>query len=140
MLPDEDEVELCHAQYCVPKPEALLLCAVAITYCTVLLATELVLPKCPAALTASAASCDWVGCCGAAVPLSLNVPTQIPLGFPAAFPAPLQKTVPLATPWQYCVTLFSQLLPPTSVRKLWTVPASPDGSLPPPHCEPQRTR
>ena len=47
MLPYEDEVELCHAQYAVPKPDALLLCEVAITYCTVVVrAVELVLPKC----------------------------------------------------------------------------------------------
>ena len=33
-------------------------------------------------------------------------------GFPAFWLAPLQEVVPLATPWQYCVTLFSHGLPP----------------------------
>ena len=75
MLPYEDEVELCQAQYCVPKPEALLPCAVAITYWTEPFELELVLPKCPAALTASAASCDWVGCAGAAAAPSPHVAT-----------------------------------------------------------------
>src|SRR5205823_3916157 len=65
MLPYWDEVELCHAQYCVPNPDALLPVAVATTYCTVLFVVELVLLNWPAALTASAASCDCVGCDGA---------------------------------------------------------------------------
>ena len=72
MFPAVDEVELCHAQYCVPKPEALLLCAVAITYCTDAFELEVALPKCPAALMASDASCDWLGFDGAAEPLSWN--------------------------------------------------------------------
>src|ERR1700758_2931819 len=116
MFPAEDEVELCHAQYCVPKPELLLLCAVAITYCTDAFELEVVLPKCPAALTASAASCDCVGLDGAAEPLSLKVPARIPLGFPACCPDVPHVIVPLATPWQYWVTLFNHLLPPTFPR------------------------
>src|SRR5579884_1775869 len=112
MFPYEDEVELCHAQYCVPKPEALLPCAVAITYCTVSLTAELVLPKCAAARTASPASCDWVGDDGAAEPLSDQTPARV-TPFPACVPLDPQVTVPAATPWQYCVTLFTHELPPT---------------------------
>src|SRR5438067_8815400 len=118
MFPYDDEVELCQAQYCVPKPEALLPVAVAITYCVVLFEPAAVLPKCAAALVASAASWDWLGLDGAAEPLSDQVPARIPDGLPAAWPAPLQKNVPLATPWQYCVTLVSPQLPPTPLRKL----------------------
>jgi hypothetical protein len=139
MFPDDDEVELCHAQYRVPKPDALLPLDVAITYCVVLFEPAAVLPKCAAALTASAASCDWLGLDGAAEPLSDHVPARMCDGLPAAWPAPLQKNVPLATPWQYCVTLFSHELPPTPLRKLLRMPASPDGSLPV-HCEPHNTR
>src|SRR4051794_10576421 len=106
MFPYADEVELCHAQYCVPKPDALLPVAVAITYCVVLFEPAAVLPKCAAALTASAASWDCVGLDGAAAPLSDHVPARMCDGLPAAWPAPLHEIVPLATPWQYCVTLF----------------------------------
>jgi hypothetical protein len=58
----------------VPKPDALLPVAVAITYCTVALVLE-PLPKCCAALTASAASCVSVGWAGAAEVLSNQVAT-----------------------------------------------------------------
>jgi hypothetical protein len=74
MLPADDEVELCQAQYCVPKPDELLPVAVAITYCVELFEPDAVLPKWAAALTASAASCDWVGCEGAAEELSDHEP------------------------------------------------------------------
>jgi hypothetical protein len=47
--------------------------------------------------------------------------------------------VPLATPWQYCVTLFSQELLPALPKKLCRTLASLDGSFPL-HCEPQSTR
>src|SRR6478672_64145 len=137
MLPLPDEVELCHAQYCVPKPEALLLCAVAITYCTDAFELEFELPKCPAALIASFPSCVWVGCDGAAELLSCQTLARIPLGFPAC-PVEPHVELPLAMPWQYCVTLFSHELAPAWFRKFWTIADSPDGSMP--HCEPQRTR
>ena len=59
-------------------------------------------------------------------------------GFPAFWLEPLQDVVPRATPWQYCVTLFSHGLPPAPLKKLWRIEASPDGSFPV-HCEPQYT-
>src|SRR5204862_1546236 len=138
-FPTDEDVELCHAQYCEPKPEALLPWAVAITYCVEAFDEPVVLPKCCAARTASAASCDWLGCDGAADPLSFQVPARMLLGLPACWPLEPQNTVPTATPWQSCVTEFSQELPPTPWRKLCSLAASPDGSLPF-HCEPQRTR
>src|SRR5438445_13664181 len=101
MLPYWDEVELCHAQYCVPNPDSLFPVAVATTYGTVLFVVELVLPNWPAALTASAASCDCVGCDGAADALSAQVVTKIPLWFPACWPDVPHVIVPFATPWQY---------------------------------------
>src|SRR5690349_19543995 len=91
-------VELCQAQYCVPNPDALLPCAVAITYCTLALLLEAVFPKCWAARTASAASCDCLGRDGAEDALSYQNPARIPVGLPAGVPAPLQNTVPLDTP------------------------------------------
>src|SRR6266700_2207103 len=137
MSPYKDEVELCQAQYCVPKPDALLPVAVAITYCVDAFEPVVVLPKWAAAFTASEASCDWLGLDGAVEPLSDQTPVRIPAGLPAAVPAPLQKYVRLATPWQYCVTLFSHELPPTLLRKFCRIDDSPDGSLLV-HCEPQR--
>src|SRR5712691_10321146 len=113
MLPEDELVELCHAQYCVPNPLALFPVAVAITYWTLALLPAVVLPKCTAAFAASAASCDCEGRDGARDALSYQKPAKMPVGLPAAVPAPLQKMVPLATPWQYWVTLFSQELPPT---------------------------
>src|SRR5713101_2273543 len=108
MLPSvELFVELCQAQYCVPKPVALFPCAVAITYCTLALLLEVVFPKCWAALTASAASCDCLGRDGAEDALSYQKPTRLPAGLPAGVPAPLQNRVPLGTPWQYWTTLFN---------------------------------
>src|SRR5215471_10742313 len=112
-LPYDEFDELCHAQYCVPNPVALAPCAVAITYCTFALLAAVVLPKCAAARAASEAICDCLGLEGAALWLSYQYPARSPTGFPAAFPAPLQKIVPLATPWQYCVTEFNHALPPT---------------------------
>src|SRR5215472_17485538 len=78
MLPYDELVALCHAQYCVPNPLALFPCAVAITYCTLALLEEVVLPKCAAAFTASAASCDWEGCEGAAEALSYQTSAKMP--------------------------------------------------------------
>src|SRR4051794_33019179 len=112
MLPDVEDVELCHAQYCVPKPEALLPCAVATMYWTVALVLAVVWPKGGAARVASAARSDWLGRDGAGVPVSRQVPPRTPLGFPACAPLVPHVIVPVATPWQYCVTEFSQLLPP----------------------------
>src|SRR6266566_5460797 len=106
-------VALWYAQYCVPNPRELCPDAVAITYCTLAFLAPVVLPKCCAARTASAASCDWRGCDGARLPLSAKTPAKMPDGLPAAVPEPLQNTVPLGTPWQYWVTLFAQELPPT---------------------------
>src|SRR5690242_10365086 len=126
MFPYWDDVELCQAQYCVPKPEALLLCAVAITYCTEAFEPPVVLPKYCAALMASAASCDWLGLDGAAELLSDNVPARMPPGLPACWPDDPHVIVPLATPWQYWVTLFSHELPPTPERKPFKIPDSPD--------------
>src|SRR3954462_2823168 len=138
MLPYVDDVELCQAQYCEPKPEALLPCAVATTYCTVALVWAAVLPKCPAARMASPARSDWLGRDGAALG-SCQTPARMPLGFPACAPLAPQVIVPVATPWQYCVTEFSQLLPPTEPRNPCKMPSSPDGSLPV-HCDPHSTR
>src|SRR5579863_6134584 len=112
MLPDEELVALCQAQYCVPNPVALFPCAVAITYCTLALLEAVVLPKWLAAFTASAASCDCVGCVGAAEALSAQELVKMPSGLPAGVPL-VQNTVPLPTPSQYWVTVFSQELPPT---------------------------
>src|SRR5690348_18440299 len=70
MFPADDEVELCQAQYCVPKPDELLCVAVAITYWVDAFELAVELPKCPAALMASLASCVWEGCDGAAEVLS----------------------------------------------------------------------
>src|SRR5579875_3094224 len=109
------------------------------TYCTLALLVAEVLPKKAAARTASAASCDCVGLDGAAAALSYQAATKIPVWLPAGVPAPLQKYVPLATPWQYWVTVCSQGLPPTPLKKLTRIPSSPLGSLLF-HCEPQRTR
>jgi hypothetical protein len=87
---------------------------VAITYCTEAFELALVLPKFPAAFTASAASCDWVGCDGAVEPVSYQVSTYIPASFPACCGLDgLHVLVPLATPWQYWATLFNHWLPPT---------------------------
>src|SRR3954447_9263836 len=105
MLPDVDDVELCHAQYCEPKPEAFLPCAVATTYCTVALLLEVVLPNRSAARMASPARSDWLGRDGAAL-VSCQTPPRMPLGFPACTPLAPQVIVPVATPWQYCVTEF----------------------------------
>src|SRR5215475_12875391 len=112
-LPYEELVELCHAQYCVPNPLALAPCAVAITYWTLAFEELFVLPKCTAARAASAANCDCFGLDGAALALSYQYPARIPTVFPADVPTPLQNVVPLATPWQYCVTEFNHALPPT---------------------------
>src|SRR5690348_5121954 len=101
MFPYGDEVELCHAQYCVPKPAALLCVAVAMTYCVVLFEPLAVLLKCCAALIVSPASCDCVGCAGAAEAASYQTDVdENDTPPPAAVPAPLQKVVPDATPWQ----------------------------------------
>jgi hypothetical protein len=64
------------------------------------------------------------------------MPFSTPVGLPAAVPAPLQKIVPLGTPWQYWVTLLFHELPPTPLKKLCWSAASPLGSLLF-HCEPQ---
>ena len=98
ILPAVELVELCQAQYCVPKPLELFLLAVAMTYCTLALLEAVVLPKCWAALAASEASCDWRGWVGAADAVSYQKPAKIPDGLPAGVPVPLQNTVPLATP------------------------------------------
>src|SRR3954471_12685025 len=103
MLPCVDDVELCHAQYCEPKPEALLPCAVATTYCTVAFALAAVLPNHSAARMASPARSDWLGRDGAALG-SFQTPARKPFGFPACSPLVPQVMVPVATPWQYCVT------------------------------------
>ncbi len=58
MLPYDELVALCQAQYRVPNPLALFPVAVAITYWTLALLPAVVLPKYAAAFTASAASCD----------------------------------------------------------------------------------
>src|SRR6516225_6698692 len=139
MFPKLLLVELCHAQYCVPKPLALLPVAVLMTYCTWVFELALVLPKCAAALAASAANCDCVGRDGAAEPLSYHEPPYTPLGLTACVPEEPQVTVPEATPWQYCVTELFHELPPTPLKKACWMPASPLGSLEPlvPHCEPQ---
>src|SRR5579864_4693635 len=114
MLPYDELVALCQAQYCVPNPVGLFPCAVAITYCTLALLEEVVLPKCAAAFTASAASCDCEGCDGAAEPLSDQTPAKMPGGLLLGVPLLLQNRVPLPTPWQYWVTLLSQELPPAA--------------------------
>jgi len=112
------EIELCQAQYCVPKPLDLFPVEVLITYCTVLLLPAAVLPKKAAARVASAASCDCVGVAGAALALSYQTPARTPAGLVAAVPAPLQKVVPVATPWQYCVTLLFQELRRSAAARL----------------------
>src|SRR6476661_5291165 len=109
------------------------------TYWVVALLPFAVLPKWAAARTASAARSDWRGRDGAAEPLSYHTPASIPEGLPAFWPLVPQNVVPDATPWQYCTTLFSHALPPTSPRKFCTSVASPDGSFPV-HCDPQRMR
>src|SRR5579863_5311509 len=78
MLPNDELVALCQAQYCVPNPLALFPVAVAITYWTLALPEAVVLPKCAAALTASAASCDCDGRDGAEVALSGQTPAKMP--------------------------------------------------------------
>src|SRR5260370_16075245 len=107
-------VELWYAQYCVPNPLELFPVAVAMTNW----AFALLSLKCTEAFAASAASCDCVGCDGAAEPLSAKRPPK------AAFvlwarpvPPPLQKIVPLPTPWQYWSTLLNHELPPTPFYK-----------------------
>src|SRR5579859_3537828 len=113
MLPAEELGELWEAQYCVLKPPELLAVEVAITYCTLALLAAVVLPKWLAARTASAAICDCRGRLGADELLSYQTPAYMFAWLPAGVPAPLQNTVPVATPWQYWVTLFIQELPPT---------------------------
>src|SRR5690242_556275 len=121
--------ELWYAQYCVPKPLELLRVAVLITYWTWVFALAVVLPKCEAARTASLPSWLWVGCAGAALALSNQTPPRTLSGLVACVPDEPQVTVPVATPWQYCVTELFQELPPTWLKKLcWSV-ASPEGSL-----------
>jgi hypothetical protein len=44
------------------------------------------------------------------------VPAKTPFAFPAC-PADPHVELPLAIPWQYCVTLLSQELPNTLPRK-----------------------
>src|ERR1700674_289050 len=136
MVPYELEVELCHAQYWVPKPLELFPVAVLITYWVVVLLPAAVLPKCAAAAMASLASCDWVGLLGAAAALSYQMPARTPVGFPAWVPLEPQKTVPEATPSQYWVVLLAHELPPTPLKKLCWMAASPLGSLLF-HCVPQ---
>lgn len=85
----------------------------AITYWTEALLAAAVLPKCCAARTASAAICDCLGFDGAELALSAQTPVKIPVLLPACVPKVPQVTVPVATPWQYWVTLLSQELPPT---------------------------
>src|SRR5579871_6662601 len=101
MLPYDELVELCHAQYEVPKPLALFRVAVAMMYCALALKLALapVFPKWAAARTASPASCDWRGWDGAALLLSYHTMTT-PVGLPisAACPALLQEVVPVGTP------------------------------------------
>ena len=97
-MPTVELVELWYAQYCEPKPLELFPVAVAITYCTLALLEALLLPKYCAALTASAAICDWRGLDGAALALSFQTPAKMPDGLPAAVPEPLQKTVPWLGP------------------------------------------
>src|SRR5215471_5746309 len=113
IFPYDELVALWYAQYCVPNPLELFPVAVAITYCTLALLPPVVLPKCCAARTASAASCDWRGCDGAGLALSAQTVAKTPAGLPAWVSEPLQNTVPLGTPSQYWVTLFAQELPPT---------------------------
>src|SRR5438046_1343501 len=134
-------MELCHAQYCVPNPLALLWVAVLMTYWAVALDEVVVFPKCAAAATASAASCDWVGLDGAADALSNQTPpaARTPAGLVACVPALPHVTVPAATPWQYCVTELFQALPPTPLKNACWIAAWPDGSLEF-HWEPQYTR
>jgi hypothetical protein len=142
MFPYELEVELCQAHHCVPNPVMLLPVAVLITYWTWAFDAAVVLPKCAAAATASAASCDWVGWDGAALALSNQIcvdALKTPVGFVACVPLEPQLVVPLATPSQYCVTELFQLLPPTFEKKLCWMDASPEGSFVPfvPHWLPQ---
>src|SRR6476646_3417210 len=140
MLPADELVELCHAQYWVPKPVALLPVAVLITYWTCVFAPAVVLPKCAAALTASAASWLCVGWLGAAAPPSNHVPPRrLPPGFTAWTPLVPQVTVPDGRPWQYWVTELFHELPPTRLKKSCWMATSPDGSFDPfePHWEPQ---
>src|SRR5215472_16157076 len=101
MLPYEEPVELCHAQYWVPSPMLLYPCAVAMTYCALSLPLAVVFPKCEAARTASAANCDCLGLDGAALALSYQYSTKMNDGSPAGVLEVLQNTVPLATLWQY---------------------------------------
>src|SRR5438132_13983851 len=144
MLPDVLDVELCHAQNWVPKPLELCPEGVEITYCTLALLAALVLPKCAAARVASPARADWEMRFGSELP-SHQTPASWLVWLPAAWPAPLQKKVPEATPWQYWVTLLAHELPPTWLKKLCWIPASPLGSLvgallEQAHCEPHHTR
>ena len=84
MLPEDELVALCQAQYCVPNLLALFPVAVAITYWTLALLAAVVLLKSPAALTASDASWDCDGRDGAEVVLSDQTPAMMPDELPAA--------------------------------------------------------
>ena len=97
MLLTDELVALWYAQNCLLNPLELFLVAVAITYCTLALLPAVVLPKCCAALTASAANCDWRGLRGAVVALSAQTLAKMLLGLPAAVSASLQNTVLLLT-------------------------------------------
>src|SRR5258708_6892180 len=102
------------------------------TYWAVVLEAAVLFPNWPAALIASAASWLCVGWLGAADALSYQTLIRTPLGFVAAVVPPLVHALvplPLATPSQYCVTELFQELPPTLLKKLCWIAASPDGSL-----------
>src|SRR5215470_2803071 len=114
MLPyGEDEpiapspFQLCQAQDgdpalklpgCVPGGDAM-------TYCAYWLSADVVLPKCPAALTASSPICWPVAWLGAATVLSYQTPaSSAPAGVWMNGPFDGQVSVPFGTVSQYCVT------------------------------------
>src|SRR4051812_23434500 len=114
-------VELCQAQYCVPKPEALLPDAVSMTNCTS--ANELY-SGCCAARTASAASWLCVGRVGAAEPVSQNCPATRLSGKDGIgceqLVAPDEAPTEVGpVPMQYCFTELTHALDVMAWKKLY---------------------
>src|SRR5690349_9754106 len=125
-----DDVELCHAQYDEPAPDALRPVAVRMSNWTWPRSAD-VTPKWAAARPASAARSDWDGLDGAAFVVSNHVPPSTLLGLVAWTRPAAHVVLPTDPPWQYCVTELFQPLPPTWLKKLWRSPTSPDGSFEP---------
>src|SRR5690242_10740625 len=102
------------------------------TYCALRFAAEVVLPKWPAAVTASTASPCSVAALGDAADSSAQIPASVPppVGYATCVAVVGQDVAPAATPSQYCVMTPDQvsLLVPSPLNSCCSRGATPDGS------------